>query len=142
MLFLSKGVFMRIFRRFGSIVSLLTILSMTSLFALPAQAAIVSNASIVNEAQHNLNKQEVLAQLDRTDIQEKLVAMGVDIDDAKTRVAQMNEQELAQLNENFEQLPAGSGIIGALLVVFVVLVVTDMLGATDVFGFVHNINHR
>jgi hypothetical protein len=133
---------MSIFRRLGSIVSFFTILSMMSLFTLPAQAAMVTNNAIVSQTQHSINKQDVLSQLDRTDIQEKLVAMGVDIEDAKSRVELMNAQELAELNQNFEQLPAGSGIIGAMLVVFVVLVVTDMLGATDVFGFVHDINHR
>jgi hypothetical protein len=34
------------------------------------------------------------------------------------------------------------GILGALVVVFVVLVITDLLGATDVFSWVHDINHH
>ncbi|MEC9313740.1 MAG: PA2779 family protein, partial [Pseudomonadota bacterium] len=88
-----------------------------------------------------LTKTQILSELDKQEVQDKLVAAGVNIDDAKQRIQQMNQQELAQIQQEFEQMPAGSGIIGALLVVFVVLVVTDMLGATDVFGFVHNINH-
>jgi hypothetical protein len=72
--------------------------------------------------------------------------MGVNIDDAKQRIDQMTQQELAQVAQDIENMPAGSGgvvgpIVGALLVVFIVLVVTDMLGATDVFGFVNDINH-
>ncbi len=133
---------MNLFRRFKSAISLFTILAMASFFTLPAHAAMISNASIVEQTQHQLNKQDLLSQLDRAEVQNELTAMGVNIDDAKMRVAQMTNQEIADLSSQFDQLPAGSGILGAVVVVFVVRVITDMLGATDVFGFVHNINHR
>ncbi|EEF80928.1 hypothetical protein MDMS009_517 [Methylophaga thiooxydans DMS010] len=108
----------------------------------PLQAAMVDNDQLIAQTQLDITKQEVLSNLDRQDVQDQLVAMGVDVNDAKHRINQMNDQELAQIAQDFEQMPAGSGgIIGALLVIFIVLVVTDMLGATDVFGFVHNINH-
>ncbi|MTI62768.1 MAG: hypothetical protein FH755_02605 [Methylophaga sp.] len=101
----------------------------------------VDNDQILANAQQEISKTQILSELDRQDVQDKLVAAGVNIDDAKQRIQQMNNQELAQIQQDFENMPAGSGIIGALLVVFVVLVVTDMLGATNVFGFVHDINH-
>lgn len=37
--------------------------------------------------------------------------------------------------EQLEQLPAGASVVGALLVVFIVLLVTDILGLTNVFPF-------
>jgi hypothetical protein len=132
---------MHFFRRLGKIIPVLSILALVSLHMAPLQAAMVDNSQLIADSQQQMTKQEVLSQLDRQDVQDKLVAMGVDIDDAKQRIAQMSEQELAQLAQDFEQMPAGSGVIGALLVIFIVFVVTDMLGATDVFSFVHNINH-
>lgn len=132
---------MHFFRRLGKIIPVLSILALVSLHMVPLQAAMVDNSQLIADSQQQMTKQEVLSQLDRQDVQDKLVAMGVDIDDAKQRIAQMSEQELAQLAQDFEQMPAGSGVIGALLVIFIVFVVTDMLGATDVFSFVHNINH-
>jgi hypothetical protein len=132
---------MHFFRRLGKIIPVLSILALMSLHMAPLQAAMVDNSQLIADSQQQMTKQEVLSQLDRQDVQDKLVAMGVDIDDAKQRIAQMSEQELAQLAQDFEQMPAGSGVIGALLVIFIVFVVTDMLGATDVFSFVHNINH-
>ena len=133
---------MNFFRRLGKVVPVLSILALLSLQVAPLQAAIVDNSQLLSQSQQEVTKQYVLSELDRQDVQDQLVAMGVDTDDAKQRIQQMNDQELAQLAQDFEQMPAGgSGIIGALVVIFVVLVVTDMLGATDVFGFVHNINH-
>lgn len=132
---------MNFFRRLGKVVPFLSILALLSIHMAPLQAAMVDNDQLIEQTQHNITKQEVLSNLDRQDVHDQLVAMGVDVDDAKDRISQMNDQELAQIAQDFDEMPAGSGVLGALLVVFVVLVVTDMLGATDVFGFVHNINH-
>jgi hypothetical protein len=107
-----------------------------------AQAAMVSNNALISDANHTMTVDQILNDLDRQDVKDMLVSMGVSPDAAKTRVAQLTEAELAQLHNEIDQLPTGSGILGVILVVFVVLVITDMLGATDVFGFVHNINHR
>lgn len=132
---------MDFFRRLGKIAPMLTIMAFLSIHMGPLQAAMVDNSQLIAQSQQQITKQEVLSQLDRQDVQDQLVAMGVDLDDAKQRIDQMSNQELARIAQDFDEMPAGSGIIGALLVVFVVLVVTDMLGATDVFGFVHDINH-
>ncbi|MCX4186350.1 DUF6627 family protein [Methylophaga sp. OBS4] len=134
---------MNFFRRLGKVVPILSILALLSIHMAPLQAAMVDNETLLAQSQHELTVQQVLNTLDRQDIQDRLVAMGVDPADAKSRISQMNNAELAQIAENFEQMPAGSGagsILGVLLVIFIVLVVTDMLGATDVFAFVHNIN--
>ena len=132
---------MNFFRRLGKIVPVCSILALLSLQMAPLQAAMIDNDQLFGQAVNGVTKQQVLNTLERQDVQDKLVAMGVNLDDAKQRIGQMNDQELAQIAEQFDEMPAGSGIVSALLLVFVVLVVTDMLGATDVFTFVHDINH-
>lgn len=137
---------MNFFRRFTKLVPILSILALFSMNITPLQAAMVDNDQLISQSQMQMSKQEILTQLDRQHVQDKLLAMGVNIDDAKQRIDQMTQQELAQVAQDIENMPAGSGgvvgpIVGALLVVFIVLVVTDMLGATDVFGFVNDINH-
>lgn len=137
---------MNFFRRFTKLVPVLSILALVSMNIAPLQAAMVDNDQLISQSQMQMSKQEILTQLDRQHVQDKLLAMGVNIDDAKQRIDQMTQQELAQVAQDIENMPAGSGgvvgpIVGALLVVFIVLVVTDMLGATDVFGFVNDINH-
>ncbi len=132
---------MSFFRQFKKFVSLLSILSIFGLSIAPAQAAMVTNDQLIAKTEQQVTTERLLTQLDRQDVKNMLVSMGVNPVDAKARINQLNETELAQLQNEFDQLPAGSGVLGAILVVFVVLVITDMLGATNVFGFVHNINH-
>jgi hypothetical protein len=56
--------------------------------------------------------------------------------DVKARVAALTDEEVAQLAGQLDRLPAGGeGIIGALLIVFLVLLITDLLGLTKVFSF-------
>ena len=131
---------MQIFRQYGKLFAALTMTFFLGMTTLPLQAAMVDNDQLISQAQQSLTKQEVLGQLDRQDVQDKLVSLGVDMDDAKERINQMTDEELNQLAQNFDEMPTGSGILGAILVVFIVLVITDMLGATDVFSFVNNIN--
>lgn len=74
--------------------------------------------------------------LDRADVQSRLQAYGVKADDVKARVAAMTDDELAQLAARIDTLPTGGeGIIGALLIIFIVLLITDILGFTKVFPF-------
>ncbi len=101
-----------------------------------AQAAMISNQAIVQQ----LDRQQAVALFDRADVQEQLTQLGVDSQLAKSRVAAMSDAEIAQLNQHLADQPAGQDILGLAFMVFVVFVITDMLGATDVFPFVKNIN--
>ena len=48
----------------------------------------------------------------------------------------MTDAEAAQLVSNIDALPAGGvGILGAIVLVFLVLLVTDILGYTKMFPF-------
>ena len=79
--------------------------------------------------------------LDREEIQNQLIAMGVNPEDAKLRISQMTESELAEVQQHLDEMPAGGiSVLGAALLIFIILIITDMLGATDIFPFVHNIN--
>ncbi|MBF6057426.1 MULTISPECIES: DUF6627 family protein [Thiomicrorhabdus] len=131
---------MKLSRRFTKLVSVLSLFAFLNGYVGYAYAGMVTNDQITAQANHDLTVQQILGALDRDDVQEQLVALGVNPDDAKARVSQMNDQELVALNQKLDELPAGSGVLEVLLLVFVVLVITDMLGATDVFPFVNNIN--
>ncbi len=101
-----------------------------------AQAAMISNQAIVQQ----LDRQQAVALFDRADVQEQLTQLGVDSELAKSRVAAMSDAEIAQLNQHLADQPAGQDILSLAFMVFLVFVITDMLGATDVFPFVKNIN--
>lgn len=55
-------------------------------------------------------------------------------------MASLSDAELAKISQALEQLPAGGdgigAVIGAAVLIFVVLLITDILGFTHVFSFV------
>ena len=77
--------------------------------------------------------------LERAEVQEQLQAHGVTLEQAKARVAALTDAEAAQLAAQIDGLPAGGDGVGALitavLIVFLVLLLTDILGFTKVFSF-------
>ncbi len=101
-----------------------------------ANAAIIGTGDIVAEQQSVIDREALLSSLDRDDVRQALVQHGVDPEQAKLRVASMTNEEVLALNEKLDELPAGSGVVGALVFVFLVLLVTDLLGLTDVYPFV------
>lgn len=77
--------------------------------------------------------------LAREDVQDILIAQGISPKEAQTRVAALTDDEVRNMMGQLEQLPAGGGAFSTLIVafglVFLVLLVTDILGFTKVFPF-------
>ena len=105
-----------------------------------AQAAVVGNGQIIHQVQQANDRDSLLQTINRADVQEQLLGMGVTTADIESRVNQMTQEEVAQLNQQIDQMPAGGGVLGIALVVFIVFVVTDVIGATDIFPFIHPVN--
>lgn len=102
---------------------------------LPAQAGMVST----DEALASGARARLSALIEREDVQAKLAAYGVKAGEAKARVAALSDDEATQLASQIDQAPAGGDaagtLIGAALIVFLVLLITDILGYTHVFPF-------
>jgi len=115
-------------------------LSTFSIISAPAHAAMVNTAEILKRNQHNLACERINMFLDRSEVQKHLVAWGVSPDEAKARVNCLSDREVERISAQIDQLPAGSGalgvIVGAALIIFIVLLITDILGFTNVFTFV------
>lgn len=106
----------------------------------PSYAAMTSTGSVLEQEQRSVERAELLEMLDREAVQTQLQELGVDAEAAKQRVAAMTVEEIRQLNAHLSEMPAGGDVLGVVLVVFIVFIITDMLGATDIFPFVHPIN--
>jgi len=61
--------------------------------------------------------------LERDDVQQQLVEMGVDPNSAIARVEQMTDEEVLQMNEQIAQLPAGAGVSTIELLLIIILIV-------------------
>ena len=79
------------------------------------------------------------AALSRADVASALQARGVDADAARNRIAALTDAEAAQLATQIDQAPAGGDALGVILTIFVVLLITDVLGWTKVFPFTRTI---
>ncbi|MGD8526271.1 MAG: PA2779 family protein [Thioalkalispiraceae bacterium] len=101
-----------------------------------ANASIIGTDDLVAEQQSVIERDTLLSALERDDVKQMLIQKGVDPENAKQRVANLTDEEVIALNKQLDDLPAGSGVVGAVVFVFLVLLVTDILGYTDVFPFV------
>lgn len=99
----------------------------------------IGTAEVMQQQQHNLDRQQLLKMLDDQGVQKKLESMGVPRDQVATRINSLTNAELAQFNRQLDQAPAG-GIIGIIVLFLVIFIITDMLCATDIFSFIKCIN--
>jgi hypothetical protein len=68
-----------------------------------------------------------------------MLGQGVSSQAALERVAAMSDSEVAQLAGRIDQAPAGGDVLGILFTVFIVLLVTDIMGLTKVFPFTRSV---
>lgn len=104
-----------------------------------AQAEMIGTDAVAGADEVEVQRDEILMLLEREEVREQLVAWGVDPADAEARVEALTPAELQALSERMEEDPAGAGvgsIVGAALIIFLVLLITDILGYTSVFPFV------
>ena len=74
--------------------------------------------------------------LERADVQAKMQSLGVDPAAARARVDALGDDEVAALAARIDELPAGGhDILGAIVLVFLILLLTDILGLTKIFPF-------
>ena len=100
-------------------------------------AAIVSTSDLVATEQSQIGREYLLNALEREDVRTALTSQGVDLEMAKARVSSMTDEEVRALNQKMDEMPAGGSVVGAVVLVFLVLLFTDIMGWTDVFPFVN-----
>ncbi len=120
----------------ATISSLLLIFVSMACFLPAAQAAMIGTGQIMDHSQAQQDRTHVKALLNRTELAAQLKDAGVDPVQLQARVDALTDEEVALMADQLDQLPAGSGILGTVLVVFLVLLATDILGYTEVFPFV------
>ena len=105
-----------------------------------AQAGIVSNQQIIHSTYQSNDKQTLLQSIKRDAVQQQLLAMGVSPVDIESRMNHMTHEEISQLNQQITELPAGADALGAVVLILLVFVITDVIGATDIYPFIHPVN--
>ena len=102
-------------------------------FAQAAPAGMISTGHLVdNEARaDSLSRIELL--LARDDVASQMVALGVQPEQVLQRLAAMTTEELLELETNFDEQLAGGDALATIGTVFLILLILEVLGVTDVF---------
>jgi len=105
-----------------------------------AMSAMIRTESVVDSEQAPHAREYLKIFLAREDVKAALVSQGVDPREARSRIDSLTEEEAQFVADQLDQMPAGGGFFSTLLIVaflvFVILLVTDITGYTDVFPFV------
>lgn len=104
-----------------------------------AGAAMITTETMVTTEQASESRVRLATLLAREDVSSALQAQGVSSEEVLARVNSLTDPEVVKLSQSIDDLPAAGdfgGLIGAVVFVFLVLLITDIVGLTDVFPFV------
>lgn len=125
---------------FKRLVASFLILCMTAAgFPITAQAGIVATDEAMSSEVATSSRDKVNTFLAREDVRQAMQVQGVSGQAAADRVKAMSDAEVAQLAGRIDQAPAGGEVLGLLFTVFIVLLVTDIMGLTKVFPFTRSV---
>ena len=115
-------------------VAMLLILSM-SLLGLPAAslAAPIGTDTLVQLEQRGELLSRIQTQLARDDVRAQFLQRGVSPTEVDARIAALSTEELQMLSMQLDELPAGGSLLAVIGVVFVVLLILELVGVTNVF---------
>jgi hypothetical protein len=104
----------------------------------PSHAAMVGTDRLIDQMGQS-PRDRLSVFLARQDVRAQLAELGVSPKEAEARIASLSDQEVEAIAGRIDTLPAGQGaveaIVGAAVLVFIVLLITDLLGLTHLFGF-------
>ena len=107
-----------------------------------AQAGMITTDRVVEQAVAQQDRLRVLEFLDREDVRRDLEALGIEPGEAAARVGSLSDAEVARISGELDQLPAGQSaagtIVGVFVLVLIILLITDILGLTNVYPFVRS----
>ena len=108
-----------------------------------AQAALIGTEAVAAAQAAGTTsspRSRLAATLDRAEVAAALTERGVDLGEARARVAALDDEQASALLAEIDRAPAGGdGVLGTIVFIFVLLLVTDILGLTKVFPFTRSV---
>jgi len=124
------------------VMALLVSLAMLNTYSLPAYSGVVTTEQLIQQQLESMDRDELVSLLDRSEVRQQLVDRGVDPEYARQRIAALSDAQIEQIKSEVDQLPAGSGVVGILIAVLLVLIILDIVGVTNIFSFIHSPSSR
>ncbi|TAK40148.1 MAG: hypothetical protein EPO30_00825 [Lysobacteraceae bacterium] len=121
------------FRKFVATPLLVGALSL-SMVVQPASAAVINTRDALSAEARAATEDSVRSTLARDDVRQAMERLGVDPLDAQARVASLSDAELMRMQGELDRLPAGGDAIAVIGVVFLVLLILELVGVTNIFN--------
>jgi Family of unknown function (DUF6627) len=103
-------------------------------FPQQALAGIIATPAAIAAQENHESLSRLKDLLAREDVRGQLVQMGIDPVVAEQRVNSLTPSEVAQLQPQLDNLPAGGdGLLAVIGVVFIVLLILELTGVTNIF---------
>ena len=103
-------------------------------------AAMIGTETVMETSQGQEARTRIKQILEREDVRQALINQGIDPREAGTRIDSLSDTEAVAVSDKLDQPPAGSGALEVFLIVsliaFIILLITDIMGYTDIFPFV------
>lgn len=99
-----------------------------------AKASLVPTQTVIAAEAEERTRTQIQAMLSRDDVRTELIRLGVEPDMAGERIAALTPSELQQLQRHMDELPTGAGAIAVIGVVFLVLLILELVGVTNIFN--------
>ena len=111
-----------------------------SVLSVPAQAGMVPTDRVVQSVAAEQDRDRVHRFLQRDDVRRQMESWGISPNEAAARLGGLTDAEIAAIAAEIDEVPAGQdavvAIVSAGAAIFLILVLTDLFGVTDVFSFV------
>lgn len=92
-----------------------------------ARAALVGTDRIIERSAAADQRARVQSFVERDDVKRKMVELGVDPDEAASRIGSLSDAEAAQLAARIDGLPAGQGAGSAVVLLLVIVILILLL---------------
>jgi hypothetical protein len=131
-------------RRFAKPISqVLVLVLLTAWGYVPvAKAGIVGTEAVINAEHAQQERERIHSVLNRDHVKSYLAARGVDPAYLQSRVDSLTDAEVDALASRLDRLPAGGDLLTIALIAFIVLVILDAVGVTDIFPFIKSKKKR
>ena len=103
-------------------------------FPLTAQAGLVGTEQLLDSSVRAARVAQIERVLAQAAVQDQFLQMGVSPDLVRARVAALTDQELQLLESHLDQMPAGGSVLAVIGIVFVILIILELVGVTNIFS--------
>lgn len=99
-----------------------------------ARAGMIPTKALIESTSQDDTKSRITNMLAREDVRSELIGRGVDPNEVTKRLSTLTAAELATIRRNIDEMPAGAGALEVIGIVFLVLLILELVGVTNIFN--------